>query len=955
MIGFDSPIFLLLLIPAVAASVLFWRNGFVNLSRNRARVALGIRLVLLALIVLGLAGMSLDLGQSRQAAVIVADLSSSDSRDSTQMQQFINKVALTRSGADRLGVVTFGREATVEQPVSPMSVFGSFQTQSQLQPDYSNLAGGLLLGNAILPPGYEHRVTLLTDGQQNVGDAVSAAQLLHTLHVRVDVMPTHVTTGPDVLVDSVTMPSQLRPDEQFILTVAIHSTIATSVPITIYRDQTLVVSTTRNVAPGETRFSFKQKPLHPGFHTFTVRINPVRDTISQNNTGSAFAVVTGKPKVLVISPSPAPAANVLASLRTTGINSTLETPAQLIPSLGFLERFAGVVIVDTPVEDFNPHLVDDLVPYVRDLGRGLLVIGGTESYGMGGYGQTGLEKALPVAMNLPKRRDLPTAAVVLIIESLESNSQVNISKVAGKGVVSLMTQQDWIAVNDANGGQFPVPLQHVTNKSAIDGRINSMIPGDPMSYAPDLRDAANVLKGVRATVKHIILLGDGDAFDPSYQRVLTSIRAQGITVSSVATNGMGYSDISTMQNIARWGGGRFYNANNPNAIPQIFLREARTFARSGIITGKFYPQILSSNPMLKDLHSMPYLTGYVATTPKPTGEMVLVSKKLDPVLAAWQFGLGRSVAWTSDASGLWTKDWLAAPGGNRFWSDLVAWTLPSASQGKLSVVAGSSQGEGTLSVTVPSTVGPTPSVTARILGPSLKTSTVQLQPVSPGLFQGSFPASAQGAYFVSAEASGASHAEIGEAGVDIPYSAEYRTSGTNMSLIRAIARAGGGSVVRSPSSVWAGNLAPASARQSLSLWLWLLALLLLPIDVGVRRLIVGRRDLEAILRAIPGFQRPQHALTPAVATLGTIRQQRSGGGETLNRLRRRAARQSAPAAPDRRNSVGAGSPGSRVRIEPEARKAAAKSAPPVKAPPEKTPGPASTTGQLLSSKRKRKD
>src|SRR5438270_12554364 len=112
---------------------------------------------------------------------------------------------------------------------------------------------------------------------------------------------------------------------------------------------------------------------------------------------------------------------------------------------------------------------------------------------------------------------------------------------------------------------------------------------------PYLRGSFKALKRTTARVKHIILLGDGDAEDANYESVVKRIRAGGVTVSTVATNGQGYADFQTMRNIARWGGGRFYQADNTASIPKIFLREARTVARSGILSGKFFPHELSAN------------------------------------------------------------------------------------------------------------------------------------------------------------------------------------------------------------------------------------------------------------------------------------------------------------------------------------------------------------------------
>jgi hypothetical protein len=305
------------------------------------------------------------------------------------------------------------------------------------------------------------------------------------------------------------------------------------------------------------------------------------------------------------------------------------------------------------------------------------------------------------------------------------------------------------------------------------------------------------------------------------------------------------------------------------------LREARTVARLGIVQGKFYPQELSANPMVHDLRQVAPLYGYIATTPKPAAEIVLASAKLDPILAAWQYGLGRSVAWTSDAAGLWTRDWLRMKNANRFWANLVSWAFPASGAGHLFISTSSSQGQGHISVTTPSSLGANPSVTAHVLGPNLRSTTVQLEPSAPGQFGGSFDEGGQGAYFVTVEAHGAGHGEAGQVGMDVSYSPEYRTSGVNMSFLRSLAAAGGGSVITQPDEAWSGNLPPVVANYDVAPWLLLLAILLLPIDIGVRRLVVSRRELRAIAAALPFRRTPSTVAEPAVPLLGALRERRA--------------------------------------------------------------------------------
>jgi uncharacterized membrane protein len=874
MMSFTHPLLLLLALPLLAITLLAQRNAFANLTRKRMRLSLAVRLVILAALVLSLAGTHLRLAQSHQAAVFVADLSASDAGLRSAVQAAINGAATRRPGGDSMGIVSVGRQPVVEQPVGGMTGFSGFQ--STVDPQYTNLAGGLDLANALLPGGFQRRIVVMSDGRQNVGDALSTARLLRSQGVRLDVLPLRVPVGPEVLVDSVSVPAELRPRETFPLTVTVRSTVQTVTGLTMLRGRTVIGSTQETVHPGANKFIFQQSPLRPGSYTYAVEITPARDTQPENNAGSAYTTVQGTPRVLVIASDPREAVNVMGSLKSTGIAADLKQPGSVTPDLAVLQRYAAVVIVDTSADDLGARLMDQLVPYVRDLGHGLVVIGGQNAYSMGGYGHTPLEQALPVSMDLPKHQKQPTVAVALIIESLEEDTQVNISKEAGKSLVNLLGPQDLVAVNDApfdGSAGWVVPMQHVANRAGINGAIDRMVPGDPDSYSPMLQSAYDALRHTNARIKHIILLGDGDAEDPSYQQLVQTIHAGGVTVSTVSTNGLGRFDYQNMENIARWGGGRYYIANDTARIPQIFLREARTVARLGIVQGKFFPQELSANPMVRDLRQVAPLYGYVATSPKPAAEIVLASGKLDPVLAAWQYGLGRSVAWTSDAAGLWSRDWLRAPGASRFWADLTGWVLPATGTGKLFITAGSSQGQGHVAVNVPSALGPDPAVTAHVLTPGLQTATIQLQPSSPGQFAGSFQETGQGAYFITVDAHGAGHGEAGQVGMTVPYSPEYRNTGLDMSFMQSLAAAGGGSVITRPADAWKDNLPSVMQEYDISLWL-LLPVLLLPVDVGLRRLVVSRRELATILEAVPLRRRASPDGQSASPLIGAVRQRR---------------------------------------------------------------------------------
>lgn len=570
--------------------------------------------------------------------------------------------------------------------------------------------------------------------------------------------------------------------------------------------------------------------------------------------------------------TPGEGSNVVASLRASRLTVDVIEADALTSDLSVLQRYASIVLVDVPADVLGDSTMEAIRSFVGDLGHGLVVIGGTDSYGLGNYGSTPLETAMPVSMDLPKRKDLPTAAVVLIIEDLESQTSVNISKKAGEGVVGLLNPQDQVAVSDAQPG-LVWPMSHVTNKAAIVQAIEAMQPEDPPSYAPFLEQAYEILKSAQAQTKHIILLGDGDAASGDTTSILQQIYRAGIRVSTIETNAAAPSDFQNLEDIARYGGGKYYPADNVNTIPQIFLKVARTVAHSGIMQGKFFPEAVAPSPIIDGLVGVPALTGYVITTPKPLATVVLASTKSDPVLAQWQYGLGRSVAWTSDAAGVWTSAWLTSPQTRKLWASMVNWTLPP--QQTVSLALSSSVSDSTMNVDVVSVDGqPYRSLTAHIVGPQ-GTQTIALQPSAPNEYDGQAPAAAAGVYLLDVQARPVSSRSTSltrtvSGGLVVPYAPDYRDAGVDQTLLRAIAAAGGGTVLTRPGEAFAPNLRPVDVASPLQEALLILALALIPVDVGARRLVLQRADWLALLRAL-GLRRATASTGQAPSPLAGVR------------------------------------------------------------------------------------
>ena len=889
MLTFEQPWLLLLLLPVGALVFLTWRNMSLPFPRRQQLLILACRLVLFTLVICALAGAGWAMPVSRQAVVFVGDISDSTSPQRAFIEQWINNALQHKGNDDQVGIVAVGGNALVEQSVRTQVDFSHFESTPDT--NFTDLAAGLRLAAAILPTDSMRRIVLLTDGQQNLGDALQEAQLLQQEGIRLDIVPLPAARGAEARINGLAAPGELQTNERFLLHVNLFSSVAQHATLRLYLDQMLLTQEAIDLVRGQQEASFSLQAPPPGFHTFRVTLAAAEDTLLQNNVASTFVNVQGPPHVLVIEGQLGAGHNITAALQATKINVTVGTPDDVPVTLDGLASYSAVVLANVPAVELGTARMQVLQAFVRDLGRGLVVSGGENSYGVGGYAGTPLEETLPVSMDIPQHKDTPSIAVVLIIESLENDAEVNISKEAAKGVIGLLTPRDQVGISAAYGSLI-VPMQHVTNRAAIDHTIDTMNPLDPASYLPDLVNAETVLLHTNAKIKHVILLGDGDAYD-NYLPQVTKMANEHITMSTVETNASSYADFNTMQQIATWGKGRFYRADNPNTIPQILLKETQQVARRAIIEESFTPAIVGAHPVLTGLDAMPVLTGYVATTPKPEAQMVLISDQDDPVLAVWQYGLGRVAAWTSDALGQWTANWLRWSNAARWWANLVTWALPSADS-ELNVNTQVVGGTGQLTVDLPpgSTAGVRgeQQVSVTIIHPDLSKSTVTLQPTAPQRWQGNFPAEQVGAYLLqvtwqakNGSSNGTTRHLTSTTGLVVPYSPEYLDTGTNRGFLTQLAAADGGSLLGGSdyAAAFAGNLQPVSAAIPIVFWLLALAALLLPVDIALRRLssleflAIGRQWLTAHLRLRGSRLALQNVSdTAGNALLGTVRSRR---------------------------------------------------------------------------------
>jgi len=871
-VGFEltRPLFLGAGVLALVIIVAIWRIFPPPLPVRRARISLGLRALIVVLLTAALAGVQVQTTPASQSLLVVADLSASVQSALDSEAAAVRRILQQRQGDNRAGVLSFGRDPQLEVNVSRDPQFGEFQ--SQPNPHYTDVASALQLGGSILPDDNRKHIVLISDGRANLGDAVGEARLLRAEGVRVDTVALPVAQGAEAYVDRLDAPRTLTQGQQANAQALIVSNTATHATVRWYLDRTLVNTVELDLPVGETTVKQAVKPAEPGFHAVRIVIDAVRDTYAENNLGEALIQVVGPPRVLLVENTLGEAASLESALHSTGIGTAAVTPDQLPRSAADLAAYQAVVLVNIPASSLGADGMNLLQASVRDLGTGLVVIGGTESYGPGGYAGTPLETTLPVQIQLPQDMQKPPVAVVLVLESTETGQGDQILRGAAEAVVDQLTARDMVGVTDGGAG-IVVPLAPLTDKAAVKKKIEAMLLGDPGSYASDLNAADQALTKASAAIKHVILFGDGDTMDRNYQPAITAMHGRGITLSTVAIAATS-SDASLMQAMAGWGHGRFYQSHSLQDVPQIFLKEAREALKPWIVEGRIAPQLASLADVLPGvpLDTVPALAGYVATTPRAAADIVLKSPQGDPLLATWQYGLGRVMAWTSDAQGRWTADLLHWPPANRFFGDIVHASLPQPGDPALQIET-RVQGDHThLLVTAPTTSGAT--VTVNAVTPDLAGASLTLSPTGPGRFEGDLPTDQVGSYLLHvSESAGGVVRHTTTSGLVVPYSPEYRELGTDTATLKAIAQAGGGIVLADLSQAFRVPVPPVHAARPISEILLVLAILLFPIDVALRRLIFRLEDLPAWRTAMK--QAPAPAV-PAEATVTRLRERVEG-------------------------------------------------------------------------------
>lgn len=878
-----NPSWLWLLLPALAWTLWWFLRSDVSLSPWRRWSALFLRTFMMLLLIMALAG--LQWRYPVEGVNVIFLLDRSDSVPLPQQEaarRYVNEAAAARQKNDRIGLVVFGNEAALEFTPSDKWDLQQTKVLAVINPERTDLAAAIRLGAAAFPEHGQKRLVIASDGNENVGDALAAVMSVRPLGVSVDVIPLGTQRGVDAAVQRLGLPARIKEGQTFDARIFITADAPRDGLLRFYRNDLYLGEAPVKLESGKNLFSFPQKLDEPGFYAYRVVLEVDHDPVPQNNRAAAFVQVRGRPRVLMVSPKPAEDQFLLEALQSADFELRQVAPNALPDNLVELQSYDSIFLCNVAAGDLGLDRLKLLESGVRDFGVGLVCLGGDQAYAAGSYRGTPLETALPVNMELDSKKILPKGALVLVMHGMEYAGANQTARQTALAALDNLGPRDEMGVLLWDGSErWLFHLQEVGNKKDMGRAIAGMNQGDLPSFQNLMMMGYAALKASKANLKHIIVFSDGDPAPPT-DELMADIVQERITVSTVMIGGHVVPD--NMMRMANLGGGRFYDVpvNQASALPDIFIKESAVILKSAIIEEPFKPRQVAASEVVRGIaaDTYPLLQGYVATTPKSRAETPLLTDKGDPLLAHWQFGLGRAVAFTSDAKARWAREWLGWERYRQFWNQVAQWSLRRLENADFTADLTMEKGQGHLVVEAVDEQGNYRNflqLRALIISPKGERQSASLEQTGPGRYEVQFSTRELGAYSIHVmEWSAGQPRGSLVLGASVNYSPEFADTAPNEVLLRRLAEYGGGKVLdprRPQDNPFLHDRQRTYQSVDWFEWLLRLAVVLFVADVGLRRIQIDREEwlkATATLRRWLFFWKPASVPTAADESLAVL-------------------------------------------------------------------------------------
>jgi uncharacterized membrane protein len=891
-----------------------WYIGFPRHAFRRWRdiTSLILRTTIVILLVLALAGLQNVQAVDKLAVVFLVDVSDSMGTTTQDAQlAYIRESVAGKTPEDEWAVILFGENAVPESDfsiVQELEAFGSIPVTT-----HTDIANAIQTALSMFPPDASRRIVILSDGQATRGDAIARAQRASASGVEISYVPFFRDPAPDVRITAIDAPSRVAENQDFDISVSINAEAPTPATLLIFSSGSLIHEEALNLQDGDTRYTLTQTSQFSGFLDFSAQIvvPNENDNFSQNNQLSAFSQVVGPSRVLLVTGDDEETQFLLPALEQAGIIVDVIQPENLPINIPALANYKSVILANIPATDLANAQMELLDLYVKDIGGGLVVVGGPETYAPGGYFQTPLERTLPVEMQIKDQQRLPQLTIAYLIDRSGSMGQIGRSGVpnlelAKRAIVlslDLLQPTDRAAIGTFDtGGAWVATFQSVNDNQLLIALTNTIRSGGGTDILAGLRLVERDIIEEPSEIKHLILLTDGGANPNGLVELSQKLNDEhGVTLSAIA---IGKNPANFLQRMSVAGEGNFYQVDNVEQIPRIFTQETVLASRSYIIEDPFTPRQTGNNAIMDGINSLPPLRGYVATSAKTAAQKILSGSEpfSDPILTSWQYGLGRVVAWTSDATSRWANEWVAWDDFSRFWGQTVSWSINEGANNNLETRIIMENDQARIVVDARDNEGEFLNgllLTSSQLSPDGNSRRVPLQQTAPGRYEVTFNPQTEGAYFLTINGSAIlDEEEITLTDINgwvMSYSPEYITREQDDTLLAQLADiTDGGNLGETPTDVFLHNLGERQATSPIWETLVVIALLLLPFDIAVRRLIITRTDINRLWAYLAGRRTEQDERSERLEALLNVRErarESTGYGEekpidTVGQLRR---------------------------------------------------------------------
>lgn len=866
-VDFEYPqwLWLCLIVPVLAFISL---RSLTGLEKSRRIVVLTVRCVLIILIAFCLAGIERVRRNDDLTVLFLMDRSHSVEKLVDKQDEFIREVTKKVRPTDRVGMIDFARQAFLQQlPMHGGYFLPPGRLPTMPNTDRTDIGSAMRLAMAMFPHDSAKRIVLMSDGNDNMGDVLAEARRAKADGIPIDVLPLWYEHRNEVYFDRMIAPTHAEPGEQLPLRMVLQTTKPVSGKIDLYQNGALVdiPEDQRRVRlkPGGNTFYMKLPVNTASTQSFEAIFQPddeSMDGVSLNNRSRAFTFVSGASRVLIISNNIEHDRVLYDALRSENVQADIRSTDQLGTfELADMMSYSTILLANVPAAAFTDDQQKALSVYVKDLGSGLLMLGGDESFGAGGWIGSPIEEIMPVSFEIKHKRVIPRGALALIMHSCEIPRGNFWAKEMAKKSLDTISSQDYFGVlaytYSPPGENWEVPLDVATNKAAIKSRIDRMQVGDMPDFGSTMEMAYNELmtgRGRDAAQRHVIMFSDGDAQPPSNALLDKYVQSK-ITVSTIGIGWGAHVMDKSLRDIAAKTGGQFYAPRNSEALPQIFSKESKVVRRPLIIDQPFTPKLVQLHSDLTggvDMAGMlPQLGGMVLTSARPHPNALVTLVRAtddgeDPVLAHWQYELGKTVAFTSGFWPYWGEHWTSWSGYAKFWAQVVRWTMRQDTPANFDtytrvegdkakvVIDALDKDAGYLNNLVQR---------GRIIGPDNREVAANFRQTGPGKYEAEFEVDRAGQYLANIQVfDGAKSLGAIRTGVTVPFSPEYRDLKPSEATLRQIAEITGGRWLdggTKNADVFSHDLPPSEAKRAA--WDWVLAWLVLPaflLDVAVRRL-----------------------------------------------------------------------------------------------------------------------